>query len=96
MHEVINLLERIERRNRNIQFRVIRMERKLMSAFTDLKASVEAYIAANEAKDKTIAEAVAAAVAADDAGEDVELNALNETVKAAIAKVTPPVIPPAA
>lgn len=95
MFEVINAkLDRIEARVRNIQFRTIRMENKLMPLADDvtaLKASVASLITAFQAAQTNVQSLIAAAVAADEAGTDVDIAKLNTDIQAALAPVTPAV-----
>lgn len=63
---------------------------KLMTAFTDLKAEVEAYAADVDEALASIEQKIADAITADDAGEDIDLNALKDFVVAARARVKPP------
>ena len=78
---VLPALERIEKRQEN-----------LMTAFTDLKASVETYIAAVEVYKTNVAQKIADAVAADEAGLDTDLKTLQSEVDAAGAALTPPAV----
>lgn len=82
--------------HREVLAAISQMEYKLMSAFTDLKASIEKYIADVETYKATVNQAIATAIAADDAAEDVDLAALEATVDAANDQLTPPVVPPSA
>lgn len=75
--------------------RVEKAQGTLMSTFTDLKTSVEKYIADVEAYKVNVAQMIADAVVKDDANEDVDLAALKAEVDAAGSSLNPPVVPPA-
>lgn len=88
------LLERIERRVRNIQFRTIRMENNIMGLREDvdaLKASTSTLLANLATYQASVNQTVAAAVAADEAGEDVDIQKLKSDIDAANATIAPAV-----
>lgn len=95
-------LNRIELKVDGLYQRLDELETRIMPALDDVKAAlaayaakVDAYVAAAEAHQTTVADAVAAALATEDAGDDVDLNALKTTIDASAAKVPDPPVSPA-